>query len=122
MRRVWLLLTICALLSAPHIAWAEEGTSTEEPHPVILIGNGAIEPKEVHLPIGGKVTFRNIEDVKGGNGLSAVGGKFGSPQLRKDEEWTTSFPKLGRYEYWLRKSNQVRGVITVGGAPRTGTQ
>lgn len=101
------LLAVCALLAfAVARPAAAEGTK-------VTVGHNRIEPAEIRVKAGDRVTFHNVDAMPGGHTVAAQDGSFSSPPLDEGEEWTHTFDEPGTYQISIEQHPKATGTIVV---------
>ena len=114
---------IAAALAAVTIgglsAMANTSSSTAMPAPaaspvLVMIKNFAFTPNIVTIPVGGSVTFKNMDQVS----HTATDSKktFDSGNLDTGKSWTYTFKTAGTYNYVCTYHPMMKAEIVVGNA------
>ena len=122
------LIARCARVSAASLAAAvlaltlascgsgESGsaaTTIAEPTAVeVRISDGAFDPRQVEVAVGGSVTWIN-DDVTTHDLLSLEPNVIDSPPIGKAGAYTARFTKPGEYRYYCSIHNSMKGVVVV---------
>jgi plastocyanin len=122
------LIARCARVSAASLAAAvlvlmlvscgsaENGsaaTTIAEPTTVeVRISDGAFDPRQVEVAVGGSVTWIN-DDGTTHQLLSLEPNVIDSPPIGKAGAYTARFTKPGEYRYYCSIHNSMKGVVVV---------
>ena len=79
----------------------------------VTVGHGRLAPAEVTVAPGDKVTWNNVDQMPGGHSVVADDGSFASPSLDKDEKWSHTFERTGRFLYHIGEHPDAKGNVTV---------
>lgn len=79
----------------------------------VTVGHSRIEPSSVKIRVGDTVVFHNVDEMPGGHTVAARDGSFASPPLAKDQRWSHTFERAGRYEIEIRQHPDAVGEIVV---------
>ncbi len=79
----------------------------------VTLGHGKLEPAEVIVTLGDTVTWKNVARMPGGHSVVADDGSFASPGLDKDEKWSHTFERAGRFPYHIGEHPDAKGKVTV---------
>lgn len=108
-----------ALAIGHHTAVAADTTSTTAAATptatpaVVTIKDFAFNPNALSVPVGGQVTFKNLDTAS--HTASDAAGSFDSGNLDTGQSWTYTFTKAGTYKIICKYHPSMKGVIVVGG-------
>ncbi len=121
-------ITRCARISAVALAAAvlalvlvscgsaqngSAATTAAEPTAVeVRISDGAFDPRQVDVAVGGSVTWIN-DDGTTHQLLSLEPNVIDSPPIGKAGAYTARFTKPGEYRYYCSIHNSMKGVVVV---------
>ena len=105
--RIVILLAL-ALLTGPVAAQSYDPSGEV----IVTLGTQRFDPTTVDLRRGVRLTFHNLSLRETLTVVSADGG-FESWPLGKHGQWSHTFQKAGRYEYFVKEHPDVRGVAEV---------
>lgn len=97
-----------ALAAMPGMTAAAPATASA---PVVTIGNFTFGPMTVTVPVGGKVTWVNGDDVP--HTVMAVDKSFRSRPIDSDERFSFTFTKPGVYSYFCSLHPRMTGKVIV---------
>jgi plastocyanin len=104
MKRSLVSLLLGALIALPALA-ADQAT--------VKVGHNRLDPAELTVKAGTKVTFHNEDEMPGGHSLVADDGSFKSPALAKGQDWSHTFDKPGTYSYAIKEHPSAKGKVVV---------
>ena len=98
---------------------ADSSTTTAAATPtatpaVVTIKDFAFVPNTLSVPVGGQVTFKNLDTAS--HTASDANGTWDSGNLDTGQSWTYTFAKAGTYKIICKYHPSMHGVIVVGGA------
>lgn len=83
------------------------------PAATVTIENFAFEPRELMIPAGATVTWKNADDVPHTATSKDDPQTFNSGPLDTDDSFSFTFTKPGTYAYYCKVHPHMTGVITV---------
>lgn len=109
---------VAALAIGHHAAVAADSTTaaatpTATPA-VVTIKDFAFNPSTLSIPVGGQVTFKNLDTAS--HTASDANGAFDSGNLDTGQSWTYTFTKAGSYKIICKYHPSMKGMIIVGAA------
>ena len=111
------LAAVAAVSIGRLAASADSSTTTAAATPtptpaVVTIKDFAFVPNTLSVPVGGKVTFKNLDTAS--HTASDAAGSFDSGNLDTGQQWTYTFTKAGTYKLICKYHPSMHGVIVVG--------
>jgi plastocyanin len=97
--------------SAAGAALASASTVATAGAPVVTIGNFTFGPMTVTVPVGGKVTWINGDDVP--HTVMAQDRSFRSKPIDTDERFSFTFTRPGVYSYFCSLHPRMTGKVIV---------
>jgi len=82
---------------------------------IVLIKDFAFSPNVVSIPVGGSVTFKNLDSAA--HTATDTQGAFDSGNLDTGKSFTFTFKKAGIYKYVCTYHASMRATIAVGVSP-----
>lgn len=79
----------------------------------VSIDNFAFRPKEVLVPVGGKVTWVNRDDVPHTATSAGERTVFDSRALDTDDKFSFTFTRPGTYKYYCKVHTHMTGTVIV---------
>ena len=79
---------------------------------VVTIKDFAFTPSVVNIPVGGSVTFKNLDQAA--HTATDSNHSFDSGNLDTGKSWTYTFPKAGTFKYVCSYHPSMHGTIVVG--------
>jgi plastocyanin len=79
--------------------------------PTVTIKNFSFSPMEVSVPVGGSVTWKNVDGEP--HTVTSVDGLFRSGALDTSDSFSFKFTKAGTYKYMCSIHPRMVGTITV---------
>jgi len=80
---------------------------------LVMIKDFAFSPSTLSVPVGGSVTFKNLDTAS--HTASDAAGSFDSGNLDTNQQWTYTFTKAGTYKIICKYHPSMKGTIVVGG-------
>ena len=105
MRRVWLVLGLLMLaVGLAGCGQADAGPVAEGDHVVVDMADNRFVPAEIRVPVGGRVTFRNVgrnpHNAVATDGSWSTEGVFGGLEMLGGDEATLTFDRPGDYRFF----------------------
>ena len=112
------LAAIAAVTIGRYAASADSTTTTAAATPaatpmLVTIKDFAFNPSTLSVPVGGSVTFKNLDTAS--HTASDAAGTWDSGNLDTGQSWTYKFAKAGTYKIICKYHPSMHGVIVVGG-------
>lgn len=109
---------VAALAIGHHAAVAADAAASAAATPtatpaVVTIKDFAFNPSTLSVPVGGQVTFKNLDTAS--HTASDANGAWDSGNLDTGQSWTYTFTKAGTYKIICKYHPSMHGVIVVGG-------
>lgn len=79
----------------------------------VKVGHNRLEPAEVTIGVGDRVTWVNEDAMPGGHTVAALDGRFESPPLAVGESFSHTFGEPGGYRYHIREHPEAEGTVLV---------
>jgi len=109
-------VSIGRLAAAADSSTATAATPTATPA-LVTIKDFAFSPSTLSVPVGGSVTFKNLDTAA--HTASDAAGAFDSGNLDTGQQWTYKFAKAGTYKIICKYHPSMKGTIVVGGPAPT---
>lgn len=100
-----LTLAAVAAVAVTHAALAAKGDA------VVTIKNFDFQPMAVTVPVGGSVTWKNLDGEP--HTVTGLDGAFRSAALDENESFSFKFAKPGVYKYVCTIHPKMTGTVTV---------
>jgi len=117
-----LFIAAVAALAAGRLSAAADTSSSTSAQPtptatpvLVTIKDFAFSPNMVTIPVGGSVTFKNLDTAA--HTATDSQGAFDSGNLDTGKSFTYTFTKAGTYKYVCTYHPSMRATIVVGSAP-----
>ncbi len=82
--------------------------------PTIRVSYSGVRPKQLAIPAGTTVHFKNANSGPGACTVVADDGSFTSPPITRSEGWHYEFAEPGSYSFHVKEYDSARGVVLVG--------
>jgi len=111
------LAAFVALAVGGLAAFADSASSTSSPAPsatpvLVTIKDFAYSPKVVSIPVGGSVTWKNVDQAA--HTATDKGKAFDSGNLDTGQTYTFTFAKAGTYQILCAYHPSMHGTVVVG--------
>ena len=111
-------LAAVAAVSIGRLAASADSSSATAATPaatpmLVTIKDFAFNPSTLSVPVGGSVTFKNLDTAS--HTASDGAGAWDSGNLDTGQSWTYTFKKAGTYKIVCKYHPSMHGVIVVGG-------
>ncbi|HET9341345.1 MAG TPA: cupredoxin family copper-binding protein [Candidatus Eremiobacteraceae bacterium] len=111
------LAAVAAVTVGRYAASADSSTTaavTPTATPMLVtIKDFAFNPSTLSVPVGGSVTFKNLDTAS--HTASDAAGTWDSGNLDTGQSWTYTFAKAGTYKIICKYHPSMKGTIVVGG-------
>jgi plastocyanin len=102
---------------AVRVAAAADSSSSPAPAPtpaLVTIQDFAFSPASVSIPVGGSVTWKNLDTAS--HTATDASGSFDSGNLDTGKSYTHTFNKAGTYAIVCSYHSSMHGTVIVGGS------
>jgi len=111
-------LAAVAAVSIGRLAASADSSTTAAATPtatpmLVTIKDFAFNPSTLSVPVGGSVTFKNLDTAS--HTASDAAGTWDSGNLDTGQQWTYTFKKAGTYKIICKYHPSMKGTIVVGG-------
>ncbi|HYK54053.1 MAG TPA: cupredoxin family copper-binding protein [Candidatus Eremiobacteraceae bacterium] len=112
------LAAVAAISIGRLTAAADSSSTTASATPtatpmLVTIKDFAFNPSSLSVPVGGSVTFKNLDTAS--HTASDANGAWDSGNLDTGQSWTYTFTKAGTYKIICKYHPSMKGTIVVGG-------
>jgi plastocyanin len=108
------LTTMTTIPAESTVVTQSSGADAQGPGATVTIHNGNVDPTELHVAVGGAVTFRDADDdTTRTYQLVASDGSFDTGVLSESDTYVITFQKPGTHEYQDKNDPSIKGTIVV---------
>jgi len=107
-------ISIGRLTAAADSSSSTTASATPTATPIVVtIKDFSFNPSSLSVPVGGSVTFKNLDTAS--HTASDSAGAWDSGNLDTGQSWTYTFTKAGTYKIICKYHPSMKGTIVVGG-------